>query len=52
MSKKYPLSNKLYDLLKANDPSLFRLGVGASAWLNKNKEIITNQIFQYNQCQQ
>ena len=52
LSKEYPLYNKLYDLITVNDPKLFRLGVGANGWLEKNKEIITKQIFEYNQCKE
>jgi len=50
LSKKYPLYDKLYDLITLNDPKLFRIGVGANQWLEDNKESITQQIFQYNQC--
>jgi len=50
LSKKYPLYKKLYTLIESNNPKLFRLGVGADDWLKKNKKVITNKIFQYNQC--
>ncbi len=50
LSKEYPLYKKLYSLVTSNEPKLFRTGVGAKKWVNKNKEYITKQIFEYNQC--
>ena len=50
LSKEYPLYNKLYDLIQDNNPKLFRIGVGANQWLEDNKESISSQIFEYNQC--
>jgi len=52
LSKDYPLYTKLFQLVKENDPKLFRLGVGANQWLSDNKNVITNQIFNQNQCVQ
>ncbi len=52
LSKDYPLYTKLFKLVKENDPKLFRLGVGANQWLSDNKDVITNQIFNQNQCVQ
>jgi len=50
LAKDYPLYTKLFNLVMENDPKLFRLGVGANTWLENNKEVITNQIFNHNQC--